>query len=215
DTALRRVALLQMIPEAPDRKSTTWLHQELQKKGFTITARSVQRDLEDLSRTWPLLAVRSGRLFLWSFREKAAMFQIPAMAPSTALALKLAEDYLRPIMPPATLDLLEHYFQRAEEVLGKTQLGKWRSKVRIIRRGPELIPPDIREGIQEAVYEALLSGHQLDALYKGRGKNRPAQVTLNPQGDVARAGVIYLVATAWNYPDVRPLALQRIDRKSV
>jgi hypothetical protein len=175
----------------------------------------VQRDLERLSGIFPITCDSEGRTNYWYFTDKSALLQIPAMGDATALALKLAEDYLVSIMPPATLRLLQPYFRHADGVLARTRLGKWRSKVKIIRRGPPLIPPAIRPGVQEAVYEALLDGRQLQVSYKGRGRPEAGDRILNPLGVVVRDGVIYLIATAWDYEDIRHFALHRMSRASV
>jgi len=215
DTTLRYLAMLQIVPAAPGRISVAALGDALRAREYDVTPRTLQRDLERLSAVFPMSCDREGRANHWYFTDKTALLQIPAMGDATALALKLAEDYLSPIMPLASLRLLQPYFRHAQEVLDKTRLGKWRSKVKIIRRGPQLIPPAIRPGVQEAVYQALLEGKQLQVSYKGRGKKDAAERVLNPLGVVAREGVFYLIATAWNYEDVRHFALHRITKAEV
>ena len=64
------------------------------------------------------------------------------------------------MLPPPTLKLLRPYFNHARAVLADTELGAWASKVRIIHRGPDLIPPAVPTGVHDAVYEALLGGKQ-------------------------------------------------------
>ena len=49
DTLLRHFALLRLIPTEPQRIATTTLLEKLRDKGFTVTLRSVQRDLNSLS----------------------------------------------------------------------------------------------------------------------------------------------------------------------
>ncbi|MCF6203801.1 MAG: hypothetical protein L3J59_09050 [Methylococcaceae bacterium] len=49
--------------------------------------------------------------------EHAASQDLPRMEPVTALAFQMAESYLTPVLPQATLDLLRPYFNRAKEVL--------------------------------------------------------------------------------------------------
>ncbi|WVM88587.1 hypothetical protein UMZ34_21220 [Halopseudomonas pachastrellae] len=49
DTLMRHLALLRMIPRHPHKRATTTLHERLIEEGFTLTPRSLQRDLERLS----------------------------------------------------------------------------------------------------------------------------------------------------------------------
>ncbi len=134
------------------------------------------------------------------------------MTEHTAFALRLASEYLRPLMPPATLRLLDGYFKHANRLLKGSALGRWANRARIIARGPALMPPLVREDVQRAAYNALLNNRLLEINYRSRSQGRPQQVTLNPLGLVFRETVAYLVATAWDYPDVRHYALHRMSK---
>ncbi|MCY3847606.1 MAG: WYL domain-containing protein, partial [Cyanobacteria bacterium MAG COS4_bin_21] len=138
--------------------------------------------------------------------------QLPAMTEHTAFALRLANEYLRPLMPPATLRLLDGYFQHANRLLKGSALGRWANRARIVSRGPALMPPPVREDVQRAAYDALLNNRLLEINYRSRSQGRSRRVTLNPLGLVFRETVAYLVATAWNYPDVRHYALHRMSK---
>lgn len=46
DTLLRLIALLRLIPRAPGRISTTTLLEKLKDDGFSVSLRTVQRDLD-------------------------------------------------------------------------------------------------------------------------------------------------------------------------
>jgi hypothetical protein len=216
DPALRYLAMLQLIPERPKRISVARLRSKLAEKGFRVTPRTVQRDLNRLSgQRYPIRCDAEGRMQHWCFIDRFALTQIPAMSDATALALKLAEDYLTAIMPPSSLRLLRPYFNRAQQVLDETRLGRWRNKVKVIHRGPQLIPPKIAPGVQEAVYQALLDGRQLKAAYKSRGQDEPKDMVLNPLGVVVREGVIYLIATALGVrgrPPFRPAPFRSRER---
>ncbi|MGR3983869.1 MAG: WYL domain-containing protein, partial [Gammaproteobacteria bacterium] len=217
DTMLRYLAMLPLIPAHPGMISAAQLKQRLrnQNSEFEVNIRSVQRDLEKLSLLLPLVCESRGRGKLWCWSEKYVYLQIPAMNNSTALAFLLAADYLKPLMPPATLRLLEPYFRHAAKALRAAKLGKWREKTRIIARGPELLPPPIKPKVQEVVYQALLEGRQFEVDYQSRAGGAGKRQTLNPLGIVIRAGVIYLVATAWDYADLRHFALHRMRRAAL
>ena len=214
DTVFRYLAILQCIPAHPARKSTARILAELRERDpeFDVSARSMQRSLEHLSGRFPITCETVGRTNHWYWIDSHAMTQLPAMTEHTAFALRLADEYLRPLMPPATLRLLDSYFQHANRLLKGSALGRWANRTRIVSRGPTLTPPPVREDVQRAVYDALLNKRLLEINYRSRSQGRPQKVTLNPLGLVFRETVAYLVATAWNYPDVRHYALHRMSK---
>lgn len=213
DTTLRNIAMLQAIPVYPRSKSTREIKEELDDLGpdFDVTARSVQRSLDKLSLLFPITSETRGRANYWYWIDKNALTQIPAMGEPTAFVLRLAAEYLKPVMPTSVLRRLDAYFKHADRVLGETELGRWQDKAMIIRPGPQLRPPTIRDDVQEAVYTALLNNRRLEVAYRGRARTRPTMIELNPLGIVVRAGIVYLVATSWGYEDIRHYVLHRMS----
>ena len=132
------------------------------------------------------------------------------MGEPTAFVLRLAAEYLKPVMPPTVLARLDAYFEHADRIIGDT-LGRWTDKAMIIRQGPPLRPPPIREDVQEAVYTALLNNQRLEVAYRSKARTRPKVIELNLLGLVVRTGVVYLVATSWGYEDVRHYVLHRMS----
>jgi len=134
------------------------------------------------------------------------------MAPHTALAFVLAQRFLDPLLPPATLAYLQPHIERAEAILGelgRSGLGAWPAKVRVLPRGQRLQPARIAPRVLEVVYEALLNGRRFEARYQPRGAAQPVNYEVNPLGLVFRDAVIYLLGTLWGYDDVKQLALHR------
>ena len=212
DTTLRYLKLLASLPRHPDRIGAKALRNKLERDNpeYSVSLRTVQRDLERLSNIYPISCVERGRGKYWFWTEKDALTQIPDMGKPTALALRMAEEYLKAVLPPPTLRLLRPYFKHARTVLANTELGAWASKVRIIQRGPDLIPPAVRREVQDAVYAALLGGKQLRVMYQRRGGTTSSERLLHPAGLVTRMGIIYLVASVGSYSDVRHFALHRM-----
>jgi len=217
DTTLRNLAMLQLIPTRPRRKSTPQIMAELSEldSDFEVTARSIQRDLEKLSAIFPITSEVQGRTNYWYWVDENALTQIPAMGAPTAFVLRLAAEYLKPVMPPAVLRRLDAYFKHADRVLGDTALGRWTDKAKIIRQGPHLQPPAIRDDVQEAVCTALLENKRLEVAYRSKARTRAQTIELNPLGLVVRAGVLYLVATSWGYEDIRHYVLHRMGKPNV
>jgi predicted DNA-binding transcriptional regulator YafY len=229
NTAMRYNAILQLIPEWPGRISTSHIIRRLgeDNEKYGVTPRSIQRDLATLSQIFPISSNRdvesrsgdsqtsskkTGRLKYWFFLKGEPMMQIPIMGQSTALALRLAKEYLTSVMPASALELLERYFKHANQVLAGTKLAKWPTKVKIIHRGPALIPPKIDPRVQSVVYQGILESKKISVTYLRRGGTEPKTYTLNPLGIVSKDGLFYLVATVWNYDDPGQYALHRIKK---
>ena len=212
DTTLRNLATLAAIPTPPRRKTTREIREELValNSDFEVDVRSVQRDLERLSGLFPITSDTEGRANCWYWIDQHALTQIPSMSGPTAFALKLASEYLKPIMPPSVLRQLEAYFKHADTVLGDTSLGRWTDRAAIIRQGPMLKPPVVRDDVQEAVYAALLENRRVEVAYRSKARAPADRIVLNPLGLVVRAGIVYLVATSWHYEDVRHYVLHRM-----
>ncbi len=218
DTTLRYLKILTAgLPVFPRRISTGELQRRLERDNpaYRVSARTMQRDLEKLSGDFPIGSTDEGGRRYWFWIEKNDLTQIPAMSEQTALALRLAESWLAPLLPPSRLSLLRPYFKHARKVLKNTPLNAWQDKVSIVPESQALLPPRIRKDVQETVYEALLQNRQLTVLYQGRGERKAKERLLNPLGLVVRKQIIYLIATAWDYTDPWHYALHRINSASM
>ncbi len=210
ETAVRYLATLKHIPRHPAKVSAAQLQAALAEEGFEVSLRTVQRDLKRLSALFPLTCDEPARPAGWSWT--GAVEDLPAMSPHTALTLVLAERFLEPLLPPATLAYLRPHIERAEAVLGALErpgLGAWPARVRVLPRGQRLLPAPVDPTVLEAVYGALLTGRRLEARYRPRGAPEPVDYQVNPLGLVFRHAVVYLVATLWDYDDIVQLALHR------
>ena len=214
DTVLRHLAMLTFIPVHPSAKSTREIHEYLldQDSEYDVSVRSIQRSLEMLSFRFPIASELRGRTNFWYWTDKHALTQIPAMGEPTAFVLRLASEYLKPLMPTSALRRLDPYFRHADEVISGTGLGRWVEHARIVGRGPILRPADVDDEVLEAVYTALMNNRQLDVVYRNKARARTQQLVLNPLGVVLRGGIIYLVATSWDYEDTRHYVLHRMSK---
>ena len=214
DTTLRHLATLECIPVYPRAKTTRQIVRDLRATSseYEVTVRSVQRSLEALSTVFPITSEMRGRTNYWCWTDRHALTQIPAMSEQEAFVLRLASDYLRPLMPRSALRRLSPYFDHADRVLKGTKLGRWIDRVRIIERGPPLKAPGIRGDVQEAVYAALMEDRRLEVDYRGRTLGESRRTVLDPLGIVLRGGIVYLVATTWDYQDVRHYVLHRMSK---
>ena len=214
DTVLRHLAMLASIPVRPNAKSTREIREDLleQDSEYDVSVRSIQRSLEMLSTRFPIASEMRGRANYWYWIDKHALTQIPAMGEPTAFVLRLASEYLKPLMPASALRRLEPYFRHADEVIAGTGLGRWVKRARLVGRGPLLQPPDVKDEVLEAVYTALMNNRQVEVAYRSRAGTRAQRIVLNPLGVVSRDGIVYLVATSWEYEDTRHYVLHRMAK---
>ncbi|MFA6904439.1 MAG: WYL domain-containing protein [Gallionellaceae bacterium] len=214
DTLLRQLAMLKHIPRHPRQITARELTERVEAEGYVISKRTVERDLLSLSGVFPLIVNERSRPYGWSWSKDAESFALPGMSPLQALTLELAHDHLSSLLPASLLETLAPYFKCAEGVLssgdGLKKLASWRKKVAIIPASQPLLPPNCPEEVIEVVHSALLSDQQLEVSYASREQAETKTYPVNPLGIVQRGAVTYLVATLYDYTDIRMLALHRI-----
>jgi predicted DNA-binding transcriptional regulator YafY len=113
---------------------------------------------------------------------------------------------------------LEPDFAQAKMVLNQLQsspLGRWSKRIAVLPFGHQLIPPDVKHDVSEVVYDALLNSKRFEANYRSLEAGTPKAYVFNPLGLVYRQGVLYLVATLWDYDDVRHFALHRMSNATL
>jgi len=212
ETLYRQWVMLSRIPRYPRKITVPELKNILEGEGYTVNTRTVQRDLNKLSISFPLSNDLQGRKQYWYWIENAAVQDLPGMEPVTALAFEMAESYLKPLLPQATLELIQPYFNRAKEVLGEhseSKLRTWPNKVEVIERGPVLLKPTIKAEIQQLIYQSLLEEFAIRTHYLPRDRQDEKQYLIHPLGIVSRMGVLYLICTLWDYKDIKQFALHR------
>ncbi len=212
DTLLRLFALLRLIPVEPQRIATTTLQEKLKDRGFTVSLRSVQRDLIRLSGPFSLQCDDSDTPFRWSFVRDTPLDLYDMDAPA-ALALYLSENYLAALLPRSVLDQLGPQFHRARNYLDgleRNGLAHWARRVRAIPNGKALLPAQIDEHVWREVSVALLERRQLQVEYRSRSKATTNRFRIHPSGLVSRHSISYLVGTCDDYLDIRQFAIHRI-----
>jgi predicted DNA-binding transcriptional regulator YafY len=212
-TLLRQWAMLRMVPRHPRKITVSQLRHGLEEQGYETTVRTIQRDLQALSgQGFALVADDRSRPHGWQWARDARILDVPGMEPQTALAFKLAQQFLAPLMAPATLQALGPYFRQAGEVLKVTpgSVRRWPRKVRTVTRGQSLIPPAGDPDVLRVVYEALFQDRQFRTNYRRRKDNLEKEYVVNPLGLVFRDGVIYLICTLFDYTDIVQMVLHRM-----
>lgn len=215
---MRRFAMLQAIPWEPQRVSTADMHRKLEMAGYIVDPRTVQRDLNTYSAHFHYSSEQRGTALYWFWPRHCQPLSVRAISTEAALILGMAEQHLQGLLPDSALELLKPYFHQARQTLTVQDpkgFSSWKDKVRVISRGPRFCVPQTSPVIQRAILEALLADRQLDAVYRSRGQTAAKSLVLHPLGIVSRDGMIYLVATAWDYSEPFQCALHRFERAKV
>ncbi len=194
---------------------------KLNEAGYSVSVRTVQRDLKELSEIFPIeLNDKNARDYGWRW-IKGANFNIPGMSVSEALAMRLVEMHLKQLLPTAMLEGLQGVFGLAKIKLDElarhnnNQTKVWLDKVRVVQPTQTLLPPRVNEEIQSDIYRAILENRQLSASYNATGSRETKEYLLHSLGIIMRGSVSYLAASAWNYSDVRLYALHRFSKVKI
>jgi predicted DNA-binding transcriptional regulator YafY len=212
-TLFRTLAMLQIIPKEPRYKATSTIHAALEEKGFNISLRTVQRDLNSMTAHLPLLCIEGDGERRWSLSAGFNGTKLGLDTP-TALTLVLAHEYLSGLLPQIAVDQISSQFKAAQQYLNalpSNHYSGWANRVKAIPNGKALIPAQIKRGIWEAVSEAVLEECAIEVTYLSRKHNESKEYTLHPQAIVVRHSVSYLLATVKDYDDILQFALHRIQ----
>ena len=211
-TLARQWELLQLLPGGPPGISAADLQQKLANSGHQISKRTVERDLVELSRLFPLQCNSKGIPYGWYWTPGKSA-NLPGISISEALTLALVENSIRPLIPRFMLDSLEARFAQARDKLdalaADNPSARWPACVASVTPNMILLPPPTRPDILESIQQALLEGHQMDVRYQSGGQQQARQMTLNPLALVQRGHTTYLLATSDGFSDVRQFVLHR------
>tara|TARA_B110000196_G_scaffold293833_1_gene282440 strand:- start:35440 stop:36441 length:1002 start_codon:yes stop_codon:yes gene_type:complete len=210
DAWLRNIVLLRNIPREPQKISTTELWNRLNDANYSVSIRTIQRDLEKLSSEFPLVRSeaqgRGNEGIGWSFLKDGKSLTFPILGGSAALSLSFGFQYLSQLIPDSALENLAPLRAEAEEVLNQYDSGKYKKWMQKVRAVPEnfLLPPQFSQDVVNSVYQALLESKQFKATYKGK----PDQI-IHPYGLIQQGHTLYLICGFFDYDGVRMTALHR------
>ncbi len=205
------------LPSRPPGRTSRDLRDRLEGAGHNVTKRTIERDMDELSRIFPIGRNEVSIPYGWHWKENAR-FDTLGMDLSEAVSLGLMEDVLRQIMPPAFLSALEGKFSLAREKLAalpKIPHARWADLVRYVPPGLPFIPPTMAPGVLPAIQEALLRQRQLQVVYLSAGSTAAKEQTLHPLSLIQQGARSYLVATAFDYEQPHLYAIHRIASATV
>ena len=219
DPLLRQWEMLKLIPR--ERKTTvTELKDKLEGLGYSVTRRTLERDLDRLSIPFAIEADTRSKPYGWRYALNMHPANIPGLTTSEALTLVLLETYLKTLLPVAIADNLAGHFAAAKHAFSvehsDSKLQSWLKKVKVLSPGQQLLAPTIDTNIQRTVYNALMQGYQVEMDYLATGSAVAKHYgSVHIQGLVQYGTVIYLVVTINEHQDIRLLVLHRIQKVSL
>lgn len=217
-TLARQWELLKLLPSRPPGITAADLISRLAELGYATSKRTVERDLNDLIRLFGFACNDKGHPYGWHWMPGQSL-DLPGLSLIDALSLRVVEDALRPLLPAALLQVIEPRLQLARAKLAvlapNNAQTRWADKVRTVPATLPLLPPQLAEGVLDRVQDALLREVTMAVQYVRAGEREPKPLTLHPLALVQRGPVSYLVASAFDYPDVRLYALHRLRQVEV
>lgn len=183
--------------------------------GFTISKRTVERDLDNLKDVFPGIHCNDKSIpygWHWAPGYDSGLTELSL---AEAVSLRIIEDTIRPLLPESVLNVIEPRFQYAAKKLTdnrkNSKLSKWPDKVRSIQSSLTLLPPKIDAAILHDVQKAVLNEKQLIIQYQSMDEDSPSTRTINPLGIVQSGPVTYLVACNEPKHQIRIYAIHRIS----
>ncbi len=214
DTLLRQWEILKCLPRHGNGMTAVQLQQTLHDRGFKVSKRQVLRDLEVLSGIFPLLCNDKGQPYGWRWGDNAAC-DIPGISIAEALSLAMTEEAVRPFLPSALARVMQPQFALAKRKLqslgSEHPFNRWQDKIASVPPTMPLLPPVVDPEILGTIQEAVLQEMQVEVAYRRLTADVAEPIRLHPLGLILRGNIMYLVATAYDYEDVRLYALHRMS----
>ena len=200
DVIQRQWEMLHLVPahDHPGR-STREITDALETRGYQVTQRTIERDLENLLECLPLEINNRVRPRRWRW-QKARSLDIPGMEAAEAMALFMMRDAMSAHLPSCFLDALHTRFSQADKTL--TALARtgakirWLDRVRIVPANLMLQPPKVSPKVMQALQKSLLNDIPVEVEYQSLQESNPTKRLLYPRALILRGSSLYLVAHA-------------------
>ena len=213
DALARLFELLKLLPSKGPGITAKEICGRLEASGFSVSKRTIERDLTELSRLFGLECNDKSMPYGWRWMTGRGV-DLPGLTVADALSLLVVEDLLRPLLPHVLLETLEAKFAEARKKLealsSSNPNARWGEKVCHVSPTMPMLPPRIDPEVLAMIQDALLYDRQVDVTYQKPWTAEPLPMRLHPLGLVQRGPISYLVATAFGYEDVRLYAVHRI-----
>lgn len=207
DSLNRVLTMMQMIPLYPRWVTAKKLHSGLSDQGFSVTKRTIERDLIRFSTQLGLTSVDSPEGFKWSYARDNNVSFVPSLSIAEALSLKMAQKHLSFHLPPFLFTSMQAIFNKADRVLSSNQaLNQWPSKVSVLPPGIPIKPHSNDPEILATLYRGLMENRKVSIRYF---KNkRFFKVAL--LGLIVRDNKLVFICRYEGFEDIRMILAHRI-----
>jgi len=190
--------MLRLIPthDHPGRSAEA-LAAALETRGYPVTLRTVERDLENLRACMPLEVDAKQRPQRWRW-QKSRGLDIPGLEAAEAMALFMMRDAMSAHLPSCFIDALQSRFAQANKTLAALARSGahalWSDCVRIAPSHVVLKPPRISPKVVIALQKALLNDIAIETEYQALDESAPGKRQLYPRALLLRGSSLYLIA---------------------
>ncbi len=189
----RGMLLLNLLQ--PILKTRKQIHQMLVDRGFDISEKSVERDLNRLVELFPRHVYYIDRSPPYGYKLKESA-KMSFMKPEEAISVLTAYEYLEPLIPNLAHGL-NHYIKEAENVLENnfsSNYKNWKQKISIKNEGFQLKPKAIKKSVLQNIHIAILLGKTISCTYQARVTMKDKKFkNIFPIGLVHCGRLIYLI----------------------
>ena len=207
DSLHRVLTMMQMIPLYPRWVTAKSLHSGLSDQGFSVTKRTIERDLNRFSTLLGLVSVDSPEGFKWSYAKDNHISFIPSLSTAEALSLKMAQQHLSFHLPPFLLTSMQAIFNKADKVLSENRpLIQWLSKVSVLPPGIPIKAHTNDPDILATLYRGLMENRKVAIRYF-RNKSSYHVALL---GLIVRDNKLVFVCRYDGFEDIRMILAHRV-----
>jgi len=211
DVIRRRSKILDLVSGATEGLTTKEILAKLVSENDDPSLRTVQRTLVELSDEFRTFEFdRAVKKWKWISGAKP---KIVGLNLNIALTFKFISAYLSNYLPASVLESVRSISDAADQILiaGKDKnLLKWETKIRILNKGPQRLPPMVSGHIHHLIYDALFKEEQVRISYLSSGASQLKTSEISPLGLVFKDGFTYLIVSSTKKKFPYTLALHRI-----
>jgi predicted DNA-binding transcriptional regulator YafY len=209
--------MLRLIPRNEPGVTVTELLDGLENDGFTVSRRTVERDLNDMAIVFPLCGSEGAKPQRWFWAANAS-FDIPGVSLPEAITLGLLREVLRSLMPKSFTASLEDRFDLADRKLSSgsgSRYAKWTELIAYTPPGLPFIPPAIDPRALESIQNALLEKRKLTFTYRSPYQPEKKTFTVNALAIHLHGQRLYLLASVAEDTNVLQFAIQRMGKTEI
>ena len=195
---VRQWEMLRLIPaHGQPGRSAQELAAALESRGYPVTRRTVERDLDALASCMPLEIAGKSRPQRWRW-QKSRRLDVPGMEVAEAMALFMMRNAIETHLPACFTDAIQSRFAESDKVLkalARSGSGvRWSDRARIVPSHQVLRPPRVSTKVVQTLQSALLRDVAIEAAYQALSDAVPRKRVLYPRALLLRGSAIYLLA---------------------